>query len=302
MTPTSTPRPGDDPGPDLPVEIPPEGTTEHATTERITVDEYQSTEGDYLIYVLHAATYDFARPYVEGKVVLDFGCGSGYGTASLAEAATTITGVDIAPEAVAYATTHYRRDNLTFRTVGPVERDGLPFEDDAFDTVVSFQVIEHVRQVDRYLAEVRRVLRPGGVFLCVTPDRTLRLFPGQRPWNEFHVTEYAPEGLRATLSSLFPEVRLFGMTARPEVLAAELRRYRRNRLLTYLVTFPGIPDRLRLAGVRLMKRLLGGRSAGSTAAAGGRDFTFGPRDVVVMPDARPSVNVVAVASDRAAPS
>ncbi|WP_431837321.1 class I SAM-dependent methyltransferase [Cellulomonas sp. Y8] len=277
----------------------PSGKDKHAhaegTTERITIDEYQSTEGDYLIYVLHTATYDFARPHVVGKEVLDFGCGTGYGTAGLAEVATRVTGVDIAPEAVAYAHEHYQHPNLDFRTIGAIETSALPFDDDAFDVVVSFQVIEHVHAVDRYLAEISRVLRPGGAFLCVTPDRTLRLFPGQRPWNEFHVTEYAPEELRAVLAPRFPDVELLGMTAGPAVLRAELSRYRRTRLLTYPVTFPGIPDRWRLAGVRLVKRLIGGRSAGRVPTGDRRDFGFGPQDVRVAPGATPSVNVVAVA-------
>lgn len=265
------------------------------TTERITVDEYQSTEGDYLIYVLHSATYDFALPYVAGKEVLDFGCGTGYGTARLAEPALRTTGVDIAPEAVAHARDHYRRDDLEFVTIGSIDTTDLPFDDDAFDVVVSFQVIEHVVAVDRYLAEIRRVLRPGGTFLCVTPDRTLRLFPGQRPWNEFHITEYAPGDVAELLRTQFAHVEMFGMTAAPEILRAELRRYRRTRLLTYPVTFPGIPDTLRLAGVRAVKRLIGGRSAGTTRPATRREFGFGPADVAVAPDARPSVNVVAVA-------
>jgi SAM-dependent methyltransferase len=272
------------------------GGDESATTERITIDEYQSSEGDYLIYVLHAATYDFARPYVEGRTVLDFGCGTGYGTAGLAEVAADITGVDIAPEAVEHARARYQGDTLRFETIGSIETTDLPFEDDTFDVVVSFQVIEHVDAVDRYLSEIRRVLRPGGTFLCVTPDRTLRLFPGQQPWNEFHVTEYAPAELGTLLSSTFADVELFGMTASPEVLGAELRRYRRTRLLTYPVTFPGLPDRLRLAGVRAVKRVIGGRSAGSSVRRDRGDFGFGPGDVRVAPGARPSVNIVAVAS------
>ncbi|MEV7972708.1 class I SAM-dependent methyltransferase [Cellulomonas sp. NPDC089187] len=272
------------------------GDAESSTTERITVGEYQSSEADYLIYVLHAATYAFARSYVEGKRVLDFGCGTGYGTAELAKLATEVVGVDIAAEAVDYATTHYGRDNLAFHRIGPVQTDDLPFDADSFDVVVSFQVIEHVDDVERYLHEIKRVLRPGGQFLCVTPDRRLRLFPGQRPWNEFHVTEYSPRQLEAVLQRAFPRVELLGMTAGPRVLSAELRRYRRSRLLTYPVTFPGIPDRWRLTGVRLIKRLLGGRAAGRAASTAGtaRTFDFGPEDVVVAPAASPSVNIVAV--------
>lgn len=262
------------------------------TSERITADQYQSTEGDYLIYVLHAATYDFARPYVSGKKVLDFGCGTGYGTDRIAEDAEEITGVDISADAIDYARAHYRRDNLRYAEIGMVQTDDLPFAADSFDVVLSFQVVEHIDQVGRYLSEIRRVLRPGGQFLCVTPDRTLRLFPRQQPWNEFHVTEFAPEELESLLYTEFADVRLFGMTASPRVLGAELRRYRRTRILTLPVTFPGLPDRLRLAGVRAIKKLLRKR-AGSTAPT--ESFGFGPEDIVVAPGARPSVNIVAVA-------
>ncbi|GHS88157.1 hypothetical protein AGMMS50218_11460 [Actinomycetota bacterium] len=269
------------------------------TTERLTPDEYRSSEGDYLIYVLHAATYDFALPYVRGKTVLDFGCGTGYGTAELAAVAERVVGLDIAAGAVRYAREHFVAPNLSFEPIPPIEDEALPFEAGTFDVVVSFQVVEHVGDVDRYLAEIRRVLRPDGVFLCVTPDRTHRLFPGQRPWNEFHVTEYSPDAFAALLRRRFADVEVRGMTARPAVLGAELRRYRRTRLLTYPVTFPGIPDRWRLAGVRAVKRLLGGRSAGSSAPGGpAREFGFGPQDVEVVASARPSVNVVAIASGR----
>ncbi len=268
-----------------------------SSTERLQPDEYLSSEGDYLIYVLHAATYDFALPYTHGKTVLDLGCGTGYGAAGLAAVATRVVGVDIAAAAVDYAREHFVASNLTFEPIPPIEEAALPFEDEAFDVVVSFQVVEHVRDVDRYLAEIRRVLRPSGQFLCVTPDRTHRLFPGQRPWNEFHVTEYSPAELVALLRRRFADVEVRGMTARRSVLAAELRRYRRARLLTYPVTFPGIPDRWRLVGVRAVKRLLGGRSAGSSAPRGpAREFGFGPQDIQVCVGARPSVNVVVVAS------
>ena len=79
-------------------------------------------------------------------------------------------------------------------------RKPLPFDDGAFDAVVSFQVIEHVPSVDAYLAEVARVLRPGGTFLCATPDRVTRLFARQRPWNRWHLEEFTQAGLAAAVS------------------------------------------------------------------------------------------------------
>jgi ubiquinone/menaquinone biosynthesis C-methylase UbiE len=50
------------------------------TGERVIEEFYRSSPGNYLIYLFHMATYNFARDYVVDKHVLDYGCGSGYGT------------------------------------------------------------------------------------------------------------------------------------------------------------------------------------------------------------------------------
>lgn len=262
------------------------------TTERVTLDEYHGTVGDHVIYSLHTATYDFALPYAADKDVLDFGCGTGYGSAALAEVARSVVAVDVADDAVRYATAHFTGERLSYQRIEPIQRTPLPFAEDSFDLVVSFQVIEHIDDVAAYLGEVRRVLRPGGTFLCVTPDRTHRLFPRQRPWNEFHVTEYAPDELAQVLRGHFADVELLGMSAAPHIIGHELRRYRKMRLLAYPFTFPGAPEALRLAGIRAAKKVTGGR----TAAPATQTFDFGPKDIVVAPGAEPSVNVVAVAT------
>ncbi len=255
------------------------------------MEEYQGSEGEYALAAFHLATYRFALPYAEGRDVLDLGCGTGYGAEELARVARRTVGVDVSEEAIAYATAHCAEDGLTFAVIDPVAPGApLPFADASFDVVTSFQVIEHVPDPGAYLDEAARVLRPSGVLLCVTPDRTLRLFPRQRPWNEFHVTEFSPEQLAALLRPRFAAVELAGMTGPATMVAHELRRYRRMRLVSFPFTFPGAPQAWRLWGIRTAKRLLSRR-----AGAGAPAFGFGPEDVVVGPDARPSVNVVAVA-------
>ncbi len=270
---------------------------EKPTTERMTVGAYQSNISDYLIYLFHVASYEFARPYCRGRRVLDFGSGTGYGAHALAPDCDRIVGVDISPDAVRHATDHYRADGLRFEMISPIEVAPLPFDEGAFDTVISFQVIEHVPDAGAYLSEIVRVLAPGGVFVCATPDRTLRLFPHQRPWNLYHLHEYRPKELERLLLDTFEDVEIHGMTAPPGVIDHELRRIRRTRLLTYPFTFPGAPEALRRGGLGLLKRMRA-RKPASPATATPPAFDFGHEVITISATATPSVNIVAVARRR----
>lgn len=268
------------------------------TGERVIEDSYLSSPGRYLIYLFHRLTYQFALPHVAGKTVLDYGCGSGYGTHFLAGHCQQITGVDISEEAVAYASSRYQAENLVYRTIAPAEQAPLPFADDSFATVLSFQVIEHIRHVDAYLDEIRRVLQPGGVFICATPDRSTRLLPGQKPWNVWHVREYARDDFRRLLETRFGCVEVSGMGGRREVLAIELRRARRTMWLTLPVTLPFMPQALRIRALHLLKKLNRDGSSGvaSTNGAAPR-YDFDEHDLFIAADAKPSTNLVAVARD-----
>ena len=263
------------------------------TIERVTVEDYMASEGAYVIYSLHMATYEFAVPYVTGRRVLDLGCGTGYGTVRLATAAREIIGVDVSERAIDHARRHYAADTLSFRQIGPLPDEPLPFGDDDFDVVLAFQVIEHIKKVGGFLDEVRRVLRPDGVFLCVTPDRTHRLGPHQRPWNRFHVIEYRPEGLVSLLRTRFADVTAFGMTAPDRIIGHELRRYRRARVRTYPFTFPAAPEWWRSLGLKAAERR--GRRRQATTPPGREEFGFGPAEIVIAASASPSVNIVAIA-------
>src|SRR5690606_5365288 len=150
------------------------------TAERVCVDHATSSADERRIYLFHLATYDFARRYVRGGRVLDFGCGTGYGDARIASDCAAVTGVDVSSAAIEHARRTYVADNLDYRVIAPVDQAPLPFADGSFDAVLSFQVIEHVPDPDRYVAEAWRVLDHGGVLIVATPDRRVRLLPGQR--------------------------------------------------------------------------------------------------------------------------
>ena len=271
-----------------------------ATSERVSEDAYQSNAGDYLIYLFHIATYEFARSHVTDKVVLDFGCGTGYGTHRLADSASHITGIDVAPGAVAFARERYlpqaEREGhaLEYTRIDPVELSPLPFPDNNFDTVLSFQVIEHVPSVANYLAEIRRVLKPGGTFVCATPDRRWRLFPHQRPFNVFHLEEWGPQEMEQLLAPVFDKTSLFGMTAPAEVINIELSRCRKTRILTYPFTFPRAPERWRTRGLKLMKGLSAGTKVDAEGAT--KTFDFDLSDICIAAQVSPSANIITVSS------
>jgi SAM-dependent methyltransferase len=161
-----------------------------------------ATESGILAY--HRKRYEFARRFCAGADVLDAGCGTGYGAALLAESAGRVVGVDLDAEAIAYARRRYPGPNVEF-----VEADLLELElpDASFDAVCSFETIEHVTDRERYLAQIRRVLRPGGVFIVSTPrvDRTT-----ERPRNPHHTVEFSRADFEALLRRFFAEVELYG--------------------------------------------------------------------------------------------
>src|SRR5437764_10313379 len=72
----------------------------------------------------HMARYTFAARLARGKRVLDAGCGAGYGSAALAEVSESVTGVDVAAEAVEYARGNYQAANLAFEEASVTQ---LPF-------------------------------------------------------------------------------------------------------------------------------------------------------------------------------
>jgi SAM-dependent methyltransferase len=92
------------------------------TTERLIVENYQSNEETYLIYLIHIATYKYCLNLMSGKKVLDYGCGTGYGTALISDKCLQVTGIDISPEAIVHAKEHYNAPNLAYLKVEPAER------------------------------------------------------------------------------------------------------------------------------------------------------------------------------------
>lgn len=105
-----------------------------------------------------------------GRQVLDLGCAGGFMAEALDDRSARVTGIDPAARAVAAARAHAAETGREIRYDTGVGED-LPYGDAAFDAVVCVDVLEHVADLPRVIAEVARVLRPGGVFLFDTINR-----------------------------------------------------------------------------------------------------------------------------------
>ena len=177
----------------------------------------------------HYHRYCVARDLCDGRDVLDIASGEGYGAALLAGVAASVVGVDIDHASVAHAQASYLSANLRF-----LQGDALavPLSDACVDVVVSFETLEHVSDQVGFINEVKRVLRPGGLFVVSTPDRAVYSAPGSDP-NPYHVLELTDPEFRCLLATHFTRSRV--LAQRPvlgSVLAArdsqEWRSYERR--------------------------------------------------------------------------
>ena len=159
----------------------------------------------------HQARYRFAAGYVSGKVVVDCACGSGESSSIFSKSgAKRVVGIDVDAEAVERAKSKYQGAGLDFCLGNGRE---IPLEDSTFDIFVCLETIEHVNEDAGFLAEAWRVLRPGGILICSTPNRDVTN-PGaslnDAPWNHFHVREYNEADFERLLKARFEIVERYG--------------------------------------------------------------------------------------------
>jgi len=268
------------------------------TGERVLEDAYMQSLGTYTIYAMHAASYAFVQNLCTGKKVLDFGCGSGYGTRRISDIAEEAYGVDIAGDAVEYARTRYHNKNLHFLQIDP--QSPLPFPAGSFDVVLSFQVIEHVNDDEAYLREAHRLLKPGGTLVLITPDRKNRLLPGQKPWNRWHLREYGMAQLSGKVRKYFQLKSELRMGAPRRIAATEIDCYTRTKWLTLPATLFFIPEPVRRTALDVVHAVIGKlrrhKPAPPHGAAAG--YGFDENDFIISNDPPYSMNLVLVAERR----
>jgi len=154
----------------------------------------------------HLSRYDFACKISQNKVVADIACGTGYGTELLIKTGNAIKvyGVDISSDAINYARTHHSSQETEY-ICSSGENTGLG--DETIDMVVSFETIEHVPNYHDLLKEFSRILKPGGILVCSTPNE----WPIEIATH--HVREYNRSTFIALLSNWFEIDKLYNQNS-----------------------------------------------------------------------------------------
>jgi len=158
--------------------------------------------------------YYIAKEYVHGDM-LEIGCGEGRGVGLLLNLVERYSGIDKINEVVNKLAIAYPEATFTQSLIPP-----LNFPDEKFDSIISFQVIEHIKNDKQYLEEIARVLKPGGVALVTTPNIKKSL--SRNPW---HMREYTASGLTELCIPYFSHVKMMGITGKDNVM----QYYRQNR-------------------------------------------------------------------------
>jgi len=206
---------------------------------------------------IHREFYRWARLWVEGKTVLDAGCGEGFGSAILAEAADRVVGIDLKPELVLHARLRYGMPNVGYEVM---DCEAMTFPPASFDVVVCDELVEHLPNYRAFLDGAYRILVPGGMFLCATTNAEIAFSaPDGSPMNRNHHQEFGAAALRTELELQYYDVRLFSecMRARSEKYVLHPRARWVERLLVRLGVKHKIPVgwrsfvRERMTGVKV---------------------------------------------------
>lgn len=173
--------------------------------ERLVIRNWQSAKDATDFTLSHIKRYEWVSPKVKGLHCLDLACGCGYGTHYLAKnGADRITGTDISLDAVRFARKYYKSENLEFF---PMDALDLKFENDSFDAVTCFEILEHVDEEgqNKLLAESARVLKNDGALYISSPNASVYQF-----LRKFHLKELTMAEFESLLRKFYRNVEIFG--------------------------------------------------------------------------------------------
>jgi cyclopropane fatty-acyl-phospholipid synthase-like methyltransferase len=159
--------------------------------ERIVPDQMDNLDAfDQASLKLHRERYAFAIQHGMPGYVLDIACGTGYGSYQILEhekfSNSRVKAVDISEEAIGYGRKRYAHPFLEF-----ICSDVMDFSDrDLFDTIVSLETIEHVKDPQNFIKKMHGLLKKDGVLIISAPVTP------STDGNPFHLTDFTPSGFR----------------------------------------------------------------------------------------------------------
>jgi ubiquinone/menaquinone biosynthesis C-methylase UbiE len=189
--------------------------------------------------------YYWAGTYCRGKDVLELGCGTGQGAGYLAGLAGSFLAGDYSEKILGIARAHYG-DRILFQHL---DAQQMTFGDGSFDVVILFEAIYYLTSAERFVAECRRVLRPGGKVLTATANKDLYDFnPSPHSHTYYGVPELDDLFRRyGFVSSFFGNTPVDGLSWRQRTL----------RPIKKFVTNSGLMPKT-MAGKKILKRLVFG--------------------------------------------
>jgi ubiquinone/menaquinone biosynthesis C-methylase UbiE len=174
-----------------------------------------SVASDNPIHQRLLRAYVLAVNYVGGNL-LEVGCGEGRGIDWLLPKVDRYSAIDKIAPVVEELRKKYPQGDFTSGNIPPLSG----YAENSFDSVVSFQVIEHIQDDRLFLKEIHRVLKPGGIALLTTPNKPMSL--SRNPW---HIREYTPTELTDLAKEFFAQVEMKGIAGNEKVM----QYYERNK-------------------------------------------------------------------------
>jgi len=184
------------------------------------------------------AQTDLLKP---GDRILEIGCGIGSVVYELSKQGYDIRGTDISSEALEYGRKKYGDIRLEVQAA-----EILPYEDESFEAVLSFDLFEHIAEIDKHISEVRRVLRPGGYYLFQTPNKFSNiiyetLWTKSLRWRRYHPSLHSPGQLRRRMARHGFETRFVKMNPINEFTEKKLQKLRLLGKILRRVDFRRMP-------------------------------------------------------------
>ena len=159
-------------------------------TTEITSDKIPS---DNPLHNRLLSAYILSKKFISGDV-LELGCGEGRGIDIILKKSKSYTAIDKIKSVIDELSLKYKNNNFSASNFPPLDE----IQDNSFDTIISFQVIEHINDDELFISEIKRILRPEGIALITTPNIKMTLT--RNPW---HIREYTSKQLRDLCKKYF---------------------------------------------------------------------------------------------------
>ncbi|MFD0963102.1 class I SAM-dependent methyltransferase [Pseudofulvibacter geojedonensis] len=158
-------------------------------------------KSDNALYQRTFKAYEIVSTLINGNV-LEIGCGEGYAIELLKQKATSLTLVDKSKSSLQKIKKTHPNLTIYQSRIPPL----IQIKDNTFDSVISFQVIEHIKDYNSYLKEIKRVLKPGGKAYLTTPNKIHTI--ARNPW---HYKEFSKDELETITKKHFNQISILGI-------------------------------------------------------------------------------------------